>query len=174
MSVSLKHSALTSQKTWRERLPCHPRPLPHQQCSDHHPFSGPKSLHSPESLTHSGKLVHLLRSQGFILLPLAVTNQPALVCLWMARCTHWEKDTADLDSTATRLQKLTYPVWWSPGCGPCCLSQGTFKLHLLQYVDYLLLASPTQGDCWRGTKAPLALLSTIGYKVSWKKAQICR
>ena len=37
-----------------------------------------------------------------------------------------------------------------------------------------MLASPTQGDCWRGTKALLALLSTIGYKVSWKKAQICR
>ena len=41
-------------------------------------------------------------------------------------------------------------------------------------MDDLLLASPTQGDCWRGTKALLALLSTTGYKVSWKKAQICR
>ena len=45
---------------------------------------------------------------------------------------------------------------------------------LLQYVEDLLLASPTQGDCWRGTKALLALLSTTGYKMSWKKAQICR
>ena len=50
----------------------------------------------------------------------------------------------------------------------------TLNCTLLQYVDDLLLASPTQGDCWRGTKALLALLSTTGYKVSWKKAQICR
>ena len=41
-------------------------------------------------------------------------------------------------------------------------------------MDDLLLASTTEGDCWRGTKALLALLSTTGYKVSWKKAQICR
>ena len=41
-------------------------------------------------------------------------------------------------------------------------------------MDDLLLASPTQGDSWRGTKALLALLSTTGYKVSWKKAQISR
>ena len=42
----------------------------------------------------------------------------------------------------------------------------TLNCTLLQHVDDLLLASPTQGDCWRGTKALLALLSTTGYKVS--------
>ena len=41
-------------------------------------------------------------------------------------------------------------------------------------MDDLLLASPTQGDCWRGTKDLLTLLSTTGYKVSWKKAQTGR
>ena len=41
-------------------------------------------------------------------------------------------------------------------------------------MDDLLLASPAHGDSWRGTKALLALLSTTGYKVSRKKAQICR
>ena len=50
----------------------------------------------------------------------------------------------------------------------------TFNCTLLLYVNDLLLASPTQGDCWRGTKAPLFLLSITGYKVSWKKAEICR
>lgn len=45
---------------------------------------------------------------------------------------------------------------------------------LLQYVDDLLLASPTREDCWAGTKALLTLLSETGYKVSWKKAQICK
>lgn len=40
-------------------------------------------------------------------------------------------------------------------------------------LDYTLLGSPT----WRVSewdKALLALLFTTGYKVSWKKAQICR
>ena len=50
----------------------------------------------------------------------------------------------------------------------------TLSCTLLQYMDVLLLASPTQGDCWRGIKALLALLSTTGYKVSWKKDHICR
>ena len=51
----------------------------------------------------------------------------------------------------------------------------TLNCTVFQYVDDLLLASPTQGDCWRGTKLlELALLSTTGCKVSWKKAQICR
>ena len=37
-----------------------------------------------------------------------------------------------------------------------------------------MLASPTHRDCWRSPQAPLALLSTTRYKVSWKKAQLCR
>ena len=129
MSVSLEHSAFASQKVWREWLLPHPGPLRHQQCSDHHPSSGPKPLHSPGSLTCSGKLVHRPWPQGHILLPPAVSNQPALVCRWVGRPTHWDKDTAALDSPATRLQKLTYPVWWSPGCGSCCLSQGASRLR---------------------------------------------
>ena len=128
MSVSLEHSTLTSQKVWREWLPC-PGPPRHQQCSDHHPSSGPTSLHSLEFLTHSGKLVHLLQSQGCILLPSAVTSQSTLVFLWRGIPTHWEKDTVDLDRPARMLQKLTYPVWWRLGCGPCCLSQRNFQLH---------------------------------------------
>jgi hypothetical protein len=45
---------------------------------------------------------------------------------------------------------------------------------LLQYVDDLLLASHDRERCWEGTKALLARLSEAGYKVSWKKAQICQ
>ena len=41
-------------------------------------------------------------------------------------------------------------------------SRETLNCTLLQYVDDLLLASTTQGDCWRGTKALLALLSNTG------------
>ena len=50
----------------------------------------------------------------------------------------------------------------------------TLNCILLQYVDDLLIASLTQGDCWKSTNALLAPLSTSGYKVSWEKAQICR
>ena len=50
----------------------------------------------------------------------------------------------------------------------------TLNCTLLQFIDGMLLASLTQGDCRRGTKALLAPLSTTGYKVSWKKAQLCR
>jgi hypothetical protein len=45
---------------------------------------------------------------------------------------------------------------------------------LLQYVDDLLLVSHNQEKCWVGTKALLAQCSEAGYKVSWKKAQLCQ
>ena len=45
----------------------------------------------------------------------------------------------------------------------------TLNCTLLQYMDNLLLASPTQGDCWRGTKALLALLSPIGTRCHGKR-----
>jgi hypothetical protein len=45
---------------------------------------------------------------------------------------------------------------------------------LLQYVDDLLLASHNQEKCLEETKALLARLSKAGYKVSWKKAQVCQ
>jgi hypothetical protein len=45
---------------------------------------------------------------------------------------------------------------------------------LLQYIDDLLLAGPTQEDCVEGTHLLLSLLWEAGYKVSWKKAQICQ
>ena len=44
----------------------------------------------------------------------------------------------------------------------------------LQYVDDLILASDTQEDYMKGTKAPLQFLSYSGYWASWKKAQICQ
>jgi hypothetical protein len=45
---------------------------------------------------------------------------------------------------------------------------------LLQYVDDLLLAGPTQEDCMEGTHFLLSLLWEASYKVSRKKAQICQ
>ena len=45
---------------------------------------------------------------------------------------------------------------------------------LLQYVDDLLLAAGTKEKCWKGTKALLQLLMEAGYRVSKKKAQICK
>ena len=108
-SDSLEHSALASQKVWRERLPPCPGPLRHQQCSDHHPSSSPKSLHSTESLTHSGKLAHLLDLRDtFFCLQLCPASQTLFAFEW--KDPHTGRDTTGLDSSATRLQKLTYPV----------------------------------------------------------------
>ncbi|KAL0622761.1 Gag-Pol polyprotein [Plecturocebus cupreus] len=45
---------------------------------------------------------------------------------------------------------------------------------LVQHSDDLFLTSRRQKDCWEGTKALPQLLMEAGYKVSWKKAQICR
>ena len=45
---------------------------------------------------------------------------------------------------------------------------------LLQYWDDLLLAAETKEKCWKGTKALLQLLMEAGYRVSKKKAQICK
>ena len=38
----------------------------------------------------------------------------------------------------------------------------------------LLLAAETKEECWEGTKALLQLLMEAGYRVSKKKAQICK
>ena len=40
--------------------------------------------------------------------------------------------------------------------------------------DDLLLAAKTKEKCWEGTKALLQLLMEAGYRVSKKKAQICK
>ena len=38
----------------------------------------------------------------------------------------------------------------------------------------LLLAAETEEKCWKGTEALLQLLMEAGYRVSKKKAQICK
>ena len=45
---------------------------------------------------------------------------------------------------------------------------------LLQYVDDLLLATETWEEGWEGTQVLLQLLAEVGYRVSRKKAQICK
>lgn len=44
---------------------------------------------------------------------------------------------------------------------------------LLQYVDDLLLATPTGEDCQKATRDLLEKLGKLGYRASAKKAQIC-
>jgi hypothetical protein len=41
-------------------------------------------------------------------------------------------------------------------------------------MDDLLLASHNREKCWEEMKALPVLLSEAGYKVSWKKAQVCQ
>ncbi|XP_058515914.1 uncharacterized protein LOC131479421, partial [Ochotona princeps] len=47
-------------------------------------------------------------------------------------------------------------------------------LILLQYVDDLLLAAPSEESCIQGTKALLKRLGELGYRASAKKAQLCQ
>lgn len=42
------------------------------------------------------------------------------------------------------------------------------------YVDYILLAGPTEDLCRQGTDELLKELSQLGYRASAKKAQICQ
>ena len=46
--------------------------------------------------------------------------------------------------------------------------------RLLQYRKDLLLAAKSKEKCWKGTKALLQLLMEAGYRVSKKKAQVCK
>ncbi|XP_054571379.1 uncharacterized protein LOC129148940 [Eptesicus fuscus] len=48
------------------------------------------------------------------------------------------------------------------------------EVTLLQYVDDLLLAAPSQEECEYGTRSLLQELAQLGYRASAKKAQICR
>ena len=48
------------------------------------------------------------------------------------------------------------------------------NLVLLQYVDDLLLAGPGNYECREGMRALLWLLTSKGYQVSKRKAQICQ
>ncbi|KAF6288390.1 hypothetical protein mRhiFer1_009124 [Rhinolophus ferrumequinum] len=49
-----------------------------------------------------------------------------------------------------------------------------YRCTLLQYVDDLLLAYATETKCQTTTWALLSHLAKMGYRVSWKKAQLCR
>ncbi|XP_073071859.1 uncharacterized protein [Manis javanica] len=48
------------------------------------------------------------------------------------------------------------------------------QVTLLQYVDDLLIAAPTQEVCQAATEALLTELTRLGYRASAKKAQICQ
>ncbi|KAF6270534.1 hypothetical protein mRhiFer1_009671 [Rhinolophus ferrumequinum] len=49
-----------------------------------------------------------------------------------------------------------------------------YRCPLLQYVDDLLLACATETKCQTVRWALLSHLAETGYRVSWKKAQLCR
>ncbi|KAF6376383.1 hypothetical protein mRhiFer1_009576 [Rhinolophus ferrumequinum] len=49
-----------------------------------------------------------------------------------------------------------------------------YRCTLLQYVDDLLLVCATEIECQTATQALLSHLAGTGYRVSWKKAQLCR
>uniref|UniRef100_A0A8C5PK34 ribonuclease H n=1 Tax=Leptobrachium leishanense TaxID=445787 RepID=A0A8C5PK34_9ANUR len=105
---------------------------------------------------------------AFFCIRLAPASQPIFAF-------QWEESTmgARHQMTWTRLPQGFKN---SPTIFGCALSQDLLafnaqpdKVVLLQYVDDLLLASPTEKDCLSATKALLYLLQA-GYRVSKKKA----
>ena len=110
MSVSLEHLLLPVKKS---------------EGNNYHPIQDLRVVNSAVITIHPVvpnlyTLLNLLPAQAiwFTCLDLKVT----FFCLWLSPANqplfafewedpHWEKDTAYLDSSATRLQKLTYPVW---------------------------------------------------------------
>jgi hypothetical protein len=48
------------------------------------------------------------------------------------------------------------------------------QLTLLQYVDDILIATDSLSECRQGTEDLLAILGDLGYRISTKKAQICK
>ncbi|KAF6288374.1 hypothetical protein mRhiFer1_009109 [Rhinolophus ferrumequinum] len=57
---------------------------------------------------------------------------------------------------------------------PTNLAKSHNSVTLLQYVDNLLLAAPSEAECQQATGDLLQELGQLGYRASAKKAQICR
>jgi hypothetical protein len=79
-----------------------------------------------------------------------------------------------LDQTTSEIKKLTHLFQGSPNSEFVTFPEDNPNCTLLHHMDNLLLASHDLEKCWEGTKALLACLSWAGYKVSWKKVQLCQ
>jgi hypothetical protein len=92
----------------------------------------------------------------------------------MGRPPYRKKNTNDLDFSASGIQKLNHLVWGAVAVDLSTFLEENPSCMLLQYMDGLLLTICDWEKCWERTKALLARLSEVGYKVAWKKAQICQ
>jgi hypothetical protein len=109
----------------------------------------------------------------FFCLCLARISQPLFAFEWevphtgrkiqitWTRLPHGSKNSPTLFGKALAVDLSTFPEE-NPSC------------TLLRYIDDLLLTSHDREKCWEGTKALQAQLSKVGYKVFWKKAQVCQ
>jgi hypothetical protein len=82
--------------------------------------------------------------------------------------------TVNLDPSPTGFQELPKHLWNCSGIRFMSIPSRGSWLHTLQYVDDLLLTAANHQDCLKGTELLLHLLWGAGYKVSWKKTQICQ
>ena len=91
----------------------------------------------------------------------------------MGRPNRGRQTTTNLDPPPVRVYKFSiFEVALVLDLG--AFQPEKFGCWLLQYVDDLLLAAENKDDCWEGTKASLRLLMEAGYRVSKKKARICK
>lgn len=94
-------------------------------------------------------------------------------CFRVGRPNRGRQTTTNLDPPPVRVYKFSiFEVALVLDLG--AFQPEKFGCWLLQYVDDLLLAAENKDDCWEGTKASLRLLMEAGYRVSKKKARICK
>jgi hypothetical protein len=86
----------------------------------------------------------------------------------------WRKGTTNLDLIATAFKNSPTVFETALASNLKAFSGNQHGYTLLQEVDDLLLAGPTQDDFMKGTHHLLSLLWEAEYKISRKKAHICQ
>jgi hypothetical protein len=92
----------------------------------------------------------------------------------MGRPPYWKKTTNDPDYATSGIQKLTHLVRGSPSSGFVNFPRRKSKLYFASICGWSVPGKPQLGEMLGGKKALLTRLSEAGYKVSWKKAQVCQ
>jgi hypothetical protein len=85
---------------------------------------------------------------------------------------YWGKGAANLDSVDTSFKNCPTIFGTALASDLKALSANQHSCALLQYMDDLRLAGPTQEDCMEGIPLLISLLWEAGYKVSRKKARL--
>lgn len=144
-----------------------------KQVEDIHPtVPNPYNLFSTLSPSHIWYMVLGVRPKGCIFLPKTMPTEPTTVRLQMEGPRSWNMGQL----TWTRLPQgfKNSPTLFEEALHQDLASfrKQHSTIILLQYMDNLLLAAPSEEDCITGTL--LQILGELGYHASNRKAQIRR